>query len=336
MNIALLCCWSNMRIYPIYSASLRHALAELTGHDIPVMTTDCMCFKKSDPVNDDYEYINLPYHTRLPSKSRLKSLIKRQVYPFVERTRGRMYASHSDQFDIVDFQQSSYAFGYESLKSFLATKSKAKKIVTIHKLDQIQYDLPEVNKIYNEADGVIVFSKYMKEKLSGYGVDPEKLHVIYHGTSLPDLQEVPREQAILFCGSPIPTIKGFEHLVVALRSLRDEGTDLRVEVYGFYVEQEKAYAIALARSAGIDDLLEWRSFKSEAELVADHQKSALCLIPYTGYAGYFPAAYAMGNGVPVIATDISGAFGVRAGRRTIGGAWFARAIGRGGEEASQR
>jgi glycosyltransferase involved in cell wall biosynthesis len=62
----------------------------------------------------------------------------------------------------------------------------------------------------------------------------------------------------------------------------------------------------LAGQQGVEDLLEWQSFKDEAELTEEYQKSRLCVIPYTGYAGYFPAAYALGNGVPIVATDILG------------------------------
>ena len=206
----------------------------------------------------------------------------------------------------MDFQQSSYAFGYESLESFLSRPSKAKKIVTIHKLDQSQKERPELNLVYNKADGVIVFSKYMKEMLVKDGVAPDKISVIYHGTALPALQDVPREQAILFCGSPIPQVKGFEHFVVALRMLREEGIELRVKVYGFFSAHEMDYALGVARDQGVDGLLAWQSFENETELIDEHQKSAVCLIPYTGYAGYFPAAYAMGNAVPVVATDILG------------------------------
>ena len=90
MKIALICCWSKMRIYPIYSSSLRDALAALTGRDIAVITTNCMCFDKSAQVNGDYDFINLPYRVRGPSKTRLRRHIKTLVYPIVESSRGRM------------------------------------------------------------------------------------------------------------------------------------------------------------------------------------------------------------------------------------------------------
>ena len=306
IKIGLLCCWPSMRIYPLYSASLRGALERLTGAKVPVITTDCACFEREKALNDDYEYIDLRYINRHSSHNALKTAAKKAVYPFIEKRRGDAFAARTRDHDIVDFQQSSYAFGHESLKAFLEADSRAKRIVTIHKMDAIQRERPELNRIYNKADGVIVFSDFTKRGLVDDGVDPGKIAVVYHGTVLPAVKDVVRDQAILFCGSPIPRIKGFEQVAPALRMLRTDGIDLRVKVYGFFVQEEQDYAIALARAEGVDDLLSWVSFASEDELTAEYQRSLVCLVPYTGYAGYFPSAYAMGNGVPVIATDIMG------------------------------
>jgi glycosyltransferase involved in cell wall biosynthesis len=307
MRIALLCCWSNMRIYPIYSSSLRIAIEALTGNKVAVITTNCYCFDPSNPVNQDYDFISLPYpFTKQISNSSIKNYTKLKLYDILENRRGRLFAARSGDFDIVDFQQSSYAFGYESLKSFLSKSSRAKKIVTIHKLDAIQKDKPQLNLVYNRADGIITFSTYVKEMLIADGVDSSKIAVVYHGTSLEPLQDRVKDQAILFCGSPIPHIKGFEHLVVALGILREQGVALRIKVYGFFSPPEREYARRLAAENGVEGWLDWQSFSNERELIDEHQKSLFCLIPYTGYAGYFPAAYAMGNGVAVIATDILG------------------------------
>lgn len=314
MRIGLLCCWSNMRIYPVYSSHLRKALEDLTGHEVPVITTNCMCFHKDDSVDTDYEFINLPYYSfdhpthldRSHLKPRLKHYVETEVYSLAEYLRGRAFASRANDFDVVDFEQSSYAFGYESLVSFLSTRSRAKKVVTIHKLDPIQMDEPRLNRVYNKADGVITFSKYMKETLVRSGVRSDKVSVVYHGTVLPPLKDAPRDQAIVFCGSPLPQIKGFEQLVVALRLLQDEGLRLRTKVYGFWKKGEREYAASIAEDQGVDALLDWQSFRNESELIHEYGKSVVAVIPYTGYAGYFPAAYAMGSGVPVVATDILG------------------------------
>jgi glycosyltransferase involved in cell wall biosynthesis len=306
LKIGLICCWPAMRIYTIYSASVRAALQELTGAKVAVVTTDCLCFEPEKALNKDYDYIDMRYVNRSRSTNPLKNVAKHALYPVIEKRRGTAFAECSRGYDVVDFQQSSYAFGYESLKAFLEAKTTAKRIVTIHKFDAIQKENPELNRVYNLADGVIVFSKFTKEGLVAQGVDAGKIAVIYHGTALPELQPVTRDQAILFCGSPIPNIKGFEQVAPALAMLRKDGIELKVKVYGFYVDEEKDYAIGLAKAAGVDDLLTWVSFKSEDELLSEHQKSLVCLVPYTGYAGYFPSAFSMGCGVPVVATDIMG------------------------------
>ncbi len=306
MKIAFLCCWSNMRIYPIYSSCLRSAIEGIIGDEVGVLTTDCMCFSTDNPVPQRYKLINLPYFTRRKSGSKIKNYMKSHLYGPNERLRGRLLASRSNDYDVVDFQQSSYAFGYESLKSLLEHESRAKKVVTIHKFDEIQKSDPAVNSIYNKADGVIVFSNEVKKTLTDCGVRQDLVSVIHHGTAIPPLQSVVKDQAILFCGSPIPKVKGFEHYVVALRILSERGVRLKTKVYGFFEPDEKAYALRLAAEQGVEGLLEWQTFANEGELIAEYQKSLLCVIPYTGYGGYFPAAYAMGSGVPIVATDILG------------------------------
>lgn len=202
MRIGLLACWPKMRIYPVYSSHLRKALVTLTGNEVPVITTDCMCFHKAHALDENYDYIPIHYfdfpHScsldRSHVSSRAKHYAKTEVYGLTEYLRGRAFASRANDFDVVDFQQSSYAFGYESLVSFLAAKSKAKKIITIHKLDAVQRDKPELNRVYNTADGIIVFSNYMKDLLVRDGVLEDKVTVIYHGADLPPLQDVKREQ----------------------------------------------------------------------------------------------------------------------------------------------
>lgn len=73
MKIGMLCCWSNMRIYPIYSSSLRGALEAVTGNKVGVITTNCFCFDPDNPVNRDYDCIDLRYVDRQASKSKLKN-----------------------------------------------------------------------------------------------------------------------------------------------------------------------------------------------------------------------------------------------------------------------
>jgi len=307
MKIGFFCCWANMKIYSIYSSSLRKALSQIAGENAVAVTSHCMCFKQDNPAEPEYEFIDLRYFVKtIPSKNRVKYFIKRRAYPLVEYWRGRQAVSRYPHLDVIDFQQSSYAFGYESFKSFVSTKSPSKKVVTIHKLDQSQKDRPELNRVYNKADAVIVFSRYMKDYLVSHGVDADKIHLIYPGTSLPPLRDYPKQQVIMFCGSPIPQVKGYEDLVAALQMLRQERIELRVKIYGFFLAEEKEYAIDLARRHGVDDLIEWQSFKNEDELAEEHQKSLFSLIPYRSYAGYFPAAYSMGNALPIIATDAMG------------------------------
>lgn len=88
--------------------------------------------------------------------------------------------------------------------------------------------------------------------------------------------------------------------------LSEQGIQLKTKAYGFFKQGEREYAQRLASEQGVNGLLEWQSFSEEQELIDEYQKSFVAIIPYTGYAGYFPAACAMGNAVPIIATNVLG------------------------------
>jgi glycosyltransferase involved in cell wall biosynthesis len=295
-----------MRIYPIYSAHLRISLEKAIGKTVSVITTNCMCYDKDDPVDRNVYFVGLPYVTIRPSKTKLKSFARLQLHNIMEPVRGRLFSRTTKDFDIAHFQQSSYAFGYPSLKAFLSSPSQSKRVVTIHKLDPVQNEKPELNAIYNKADAVITFSEFMRSALIDRGVQPKKVFVVPHGVPLSQQNGTKVESAIMFCGSPIPGVKGFEHLVVALRLLKEESISLKVKIHGFYMPNEIAYARELAVDNGIEELFEWMHVGSEEELISHYQDSILCLIPYTGYAGYFPASYALAAGTPTVATDVLG------------------------------
>lgn len=295
-----------MRIYPIYSAHLRTSLDKALGKAVNVVTTNCMCYDKNDPVDRNVHFVGLPYVTIRPSKTRLKFLARLQFHNILEPVRGWLFSRTTTDFDIAHFQQSSYAFGYPSLKAFLSSPSRSKKVVTIHKFDPVQKEKPGLNAIYNKADAVITFSEFMRSALIDSGVQPSKVFVVLHGVPLSPQRGTKGKEAIMFCGSPIPGVKGFEHVVVALRLLKEQNITLKTKIHGFYMPNEIAYAKKLAENNGVEELFEWMNVGSELELISHYQKSILCLIPYTGYAGYFPASYALAAGTPIVATDVLG------------------------------
>jgi glycosyltransferase involved in cell wall biosynthesis len=306
-----------MRIYAIQASHLRVPLSELTGSDIPVITSNCGCFYTNAPsalksffnykkllTSQDVTFLKTP-HFRVKKDSKIGFLVRRAYRGVAERSRGRQFAKRTRNKDIVHFHQSADAFGYDSLKWYLRY-AKNKTVVTIYRLSPVQEERPELNKIYNQADAVIVSTNYMKQHLVNYGVLPEKLHVIPYGATAKPIPQVKKEGAIMFSGSPLIDVKGFVYLASALKMLKDEGKPIRLKMHGYYMPGEKEWAVDIVNKEGIEDLIEWLSFSSVDDLIDGYQKSMCSVIPYTNYTPCFPITVAMANGVPVVASDAMG------------------------------
>jgi glycosyltransferase involved in cell wall biosynthesis len=306
-----------MRIYSVQSSHLRVPLQKLTGSDIPVITSNCGCFYTNAPsallsffnykkvlTSQDVTFLKLP-HFRLKKESKIGNFLRRSYRGVSERKRGRAFAKMTRDKDIVHFHQSADAFGYDPLKWYLRY-AKNKTVVTLYRLSPVQEERPELNRIYNQLDAVIVSTDYMKQHLVKCGVLPEKLHVIPYGATAKPMYQGAKEGAVMFAGSPLVNVKGFEYLAPALRALKDEGKPIRLKLHGFYMPGEKEWAVEIAQKGGIEDLIDWLSFSSYDDLIDAYQKSACCVIPYTDYTPCFPITVAMANGVPVVASDAMG------------------------------
>jgi glycosyltransferase involved in cell wall biosynthesis len=316
MKVGFVGCWCHLRIYAVQASHLRGPLEKLTGNEIPVTTSNCGCFF-TDPnvfksmsnyerllTSQDATYLKLPY-LRSKKDSRMGQFFRGVYRAFAEPARGFQYAWKTRDKDIVHFHQSADSFGYDSLK-WLLRFARNKVVVTIYRLSPLQEERQKVNKIYNRADAVIVSTDYMKQHLVGCGVLPEKLHVIPYGGASKPISQAKRDGAIMFSGSPLIDVKGFDYLARALRILKDEGKPIRLKLHGFYTAGHKEWAIDIVKKEGIEDLIEWISFRTVDDLIDAYQGSMCSVIPYTAYNGCFPVTVAMANGVPVIGSDAMG------------------------------
>jgi len=307
-----------MRIYAIQASHLRNSLENIMNEKIKVITSNCACYYTSIPAvftslfnykksltNSRASFISFPYF-QIKKGSSIGYIVRAFYGKMSDPVRGYAFAKATADFDIAHFHQSGEAFGYDSLKYFFKFANKNKKVVTIYRLSPIQKEKPETNNIYNSADAIIVSTEYSKKMLSEFGVKTQKIHVIPYGAMLPSIASKKRDGAIMFAGSPLINVKGFEYLAGALKILKDEGTPLRLKLHGYYMAGHREWAIDIAKKEGIEDLLEWLSFGSEDELIAAYQSSLVCVIPYTDYPGCFPVTVAMANAVPVITTNSMG------------------------------
>jgi glycosyltransferase involved in cell wall biosynthesis len=86
-----------------------------------------------------------------------------------------------------------------------------------------------------QADAVIAVSRDLAERLAGYGIDPDKVHVVYDGVDKTLFHPGPRFEArsriglpgdeplLLFVGNLVP-VKGLDILIEACGQLADRGT----------------------------------------------------------------------------------------------------------------
>ncbi len=318
MKIAYICCSYGLTIYAIQAATLRTFLQKNLNETIDVITSNCNCFytNTSSAIKSlfnykeflnikDSSFIMMP-HFRLQEASTPGGFLRMAYRSFSEPARGYLYAKKTQNYDVVHFFQSSESFGYEALKHFLRFSTKGKKVITIYRLCSVQKENPSLNKIYNTADAVIVSTQFMKKTLCQSGVMENKIHVIPYGAHIQKNGGQQRSGAIMFSGSPLINVKGFEYLAPALKILKQEGHPIQLTMHGYYMKGHKEWAGEVAKKAGIEDLILMTKFDTEEALRHAYQRSMCSLIPYTDYPGDFPMVMAMSSGTPIIATNCMG------------------------------
>jgi glycosyltransferase involved in cell wall biosynthesis len=318
MKIAFIACWCYLRIYSIQSSHLKENMEKIIKGKIDVITSNCGCYYSNIPkmLASPFTYKSLLTSTpdsfiKLPhlaiKKGNVLGYTMRSVYGSVaEPVRHSLFLNAIPECDIVHFHQSGGAFSYGSLKHFLTHVKKQKKVVTLHTQAPEQIENPRLNTVYDKADAVIVGTQHMKDVLSNSGVHAEKIHVVRYGATLKPLESAERRGAIMFAGSPLIGVKGFQYLAAALRMLKEENIRVPLKLHGFFMAGHKEWAIDIAQKENIQDLIEWLKIKSEDELIRAYQNSLLCVIPYTDYPGSFPVTVAMANGLPIVASDAMG------------------------------
>ena len=320
MKVTHISCWCRMKVYSIQAFHLKRSVEDLMGEKASVVTSNCGCFYEGNLTSvfsSFFNYNNLLIEggiknfVKFPhfrAKARNASAISaRGMYRrVVEPIRGILYSVYSKQSDIVHYHQGPDAFGFAQLSHFLKWKNRAKKVVTIHTFSALQKERPELNSIYNEVEAVITHTEHDKTRLEKWGVKSEKLHVIPYGATIKPLKLAPRDGVIMFAGSPLINVKGFEHLAPALRKLKEEGLVVPLKLHGYHMPGHKEWADGISAREGISEQVRWLSLSSEDDLIDAYQRSKICLIPYTDYPGSFPVTIAMANATPVIVSDLVG------------------------------
>jgi len=223
-------------------------------------------------------------------------------------------ARHARRYDLdLIHGHSMYAAGYGLVK-------KRPFVLTLHgtQLGELRSSLetrPRPNHVLTDsasmlmekysirkADRVIVTCKHNKEEvIEQYGVDEEKMRVVYQGVDLERFSPSRCEgKTALFVGR-LHERKGLDRLLKAFKRVHKEDPAARLLIAG-KGEGEKEYR-ALAKELGLGPSVEFLGHVPDADLPALYSSASLFVMPsyYEGFG--LVLLEAMASGLPVLAFD---------------------------------
>ena len=165
------------------------------------------------------------------------------------------------------------------------------------------------NRQVQAMDGVIVPSEYLKSIVMGWGVDADKIHVVYNALpprheSLNMTHQEAREQLdlgnapLLFMAARLTPWKGVDHVIHALKQV----PDVHLIVAGDGTERTRLQELAQP----LGDRVQFLG-KVEREKVALYMKACDYFVLYSGYEGLpHTILESLREGTPVIASDKGG------------------------------
>jgi len=312
MHVTFICC-PFQTSYGWYAESLKQAVERKTGSAIDWVASNCGC---GDPIEvgkrfqtQDCEYFELPHVRAYESKTAWKRWARVRVRHFSYLFRAWRYQNLSKDSELIHFQQILNAYGSSVVFHWLKQHSKAARVITVHELDSYQVQFPEKNKLYNKADAIIVHCDELKRKLADFGVQPDSIHVVFQGASLPEfVDDKPREGLVFYGGHKLMSGKGIRTLFKAMAILKErlDGNAPALKVHGHYGDRVPEEAQRLAEQFGVADKIVWLKQLSMNDMVQLYQTSLLLVLSYTGGFAGLPAAVAAGNRLPVVSTPKAG------------------------------
>lgn len=310
MKIKFISCWYHTS-YAAYTDCLRKALERRVGEEVHVIASNCGCNDPMDGVFFDRscDYFELPHVGYWRSRNPLKRWLRRALRDLVYRQRARKYLQRGRDAEVLHFQQTLNAYGSLVVFKWLSLPATAVRVVTVHELDPNQLDYPELNRTYNRADRILVHQTELKDSLIALGVDAGRIDLIRHGVDVQPRFKGARDGIIFYGGHQLNPGKGLETLSRALALVRERlGARTPIlKIHGYYGDGEMLeYGRRCVADAGVADLVRWLGRIDLAKMHREYRHSLACVIPFTASFAGLPAAVAMANDVPVIATRFAG------------------------------
>ena len=294
---------------PSYSPAYDHHLASALaarGHEVDLLTAPFAHGEPPAPDGYRRRELFLPLSGRLlrrDPRSRLRFLAKGAEYvPSVVRL---VRAVNTSRPDVVHVQW--VTLPRYDLRWLARLRRGRPLVLTAHNVlpHTGEADPEQRRRLYSAFDRVVVHTQRGAEHLERFGVPPERIVRIPHGTfgATPATSiEPPSGRTLLFFG----LIRRYKGLDVLVRALPDIPY-ARLVVAGDPLEPVEPVR-QLARQLGVADRVDWRlGYLPAAEVESLMRDAALVVFPYlSGESASGALATALGHGRPVVVSEILG------------------------------
>ena len=295
---------------PSYSPAYDHHLASALaarGHEVDLLTAPFAHGEPPAPDGYRRRELFLPLSGRLlrrDPRSRLRFLAKGAEYvPSVVRL---VRAVNTSRPDVVHVQW--VTLPRYDLRWLARLRRGRPLVLTAHNVlpHTGEADPEQRRRLYSAFDRVVVHTQRGAEHLERFGVPPERIVRIPHGTfgATPATSiEPPSGRTLLFFG----LIRRYKGLDVLVRALPDIPY-ARLVVAGDPLEPVVEPVQQLAQQLGVADRIDWRlGYLPAAEVESLMRDAALVVFPYlSGESASGALATALGHGRPVVVSEILG------------------------------
>jgi glycosyltransferase involved in cell wall biosynthesis len=294
---------------PSYSPAYDHHLASALGrrgHEVELLTAPFAFGEPPEPDGYRRRELFLPLSGRLlrrAPRSRLRFLVKGAEYlPSVLRLVRGVNALRPD---VVHVQW--LALPRYDLRWLARMRRNRPLVLTAHNvLPHVgEADAAQRVRLYSAFDRVVVHTRGGVQQVEGFGVPPERIVRIPHGTfdAPPETSiQPPSGRTLLFFGL-IRHYKGLSVLVHAL----EEIPDARLIVAGDPLDPIEDVK-RLAWRAGVEDRIEWRlGYVPSEEVESLMREATVTVFPYlSGESASGALSTALGHGRPAVVTEVLG------------------------------
>jgi len=174
-------------------------------------------------------------------------------------------------------------------------------------------------QLMKRSDALIAVSKYTVDELTDlYGIEEEKIHVIYNGVDIdkfkprPDRMELRREfgleedkKVVLFVGR-LYHRKGLEILLRSIPPVLEEFSDVKFAISGTGFKQKEESLRSLAKELNIEDHVKFLGYVPDEQLPSLYSASDIFVLPAIYENFPFAILEAQATALPVISTKVGG------------------------------